>query len=213
MRVLPGRNGDYAHKEHKEWQWLRIRWVQRCSVPARELACHDDVTSAKEAKMIGSFIAARRLPVIAGALAAVALALGSGTAQAATPIGPNQIFLGEVNGSSAPVNFDVVCPGVANIGHAFGDTVGVVKLQDPIPGFGRTGNATSIAADLIYTIGTVTVVEPITTFTTYTTTPVSSSVSAPCSGTGTMVFTPVNGGSGSTPAAVTVRFVNVGASS
>jgi hypothetical protein len=161
--------------------------------------------------MNGTFISARRIPAIVGALAAVALALGPGTAQAATPIGPNQIFLGEVNGSASPVNFEVVCPGAANTGHAFHDTVGVVKLQDPIPGFGRTGNASSIAADLIYSVGTITVVEPVTTFTTYSTTAVPSTITAPCNGTGTMVFTPVNGGSGATPASVTVTFVNVGA--
>ena len=149
--------------------------------------------------MIGSFITARRLPVVVGALAVVALALVPGTAAAATPIGPSQIFIGEVNGSAAPVSFDVVCAGAANTGHAFGDTVGVVKLQDPIPGFGRTGNASSIAADLLYTIGTVSVFEPVTTFTTYTTSAVPDTVTAPCSGKGTMVFTPVNGGSGATP--------------
>jgi len=163
--------------------------------------------------MIGSFIAARRLPVVIGALAAVTMALVvPGTAQAATPIGPNQIFIGEVNGSSAPVNFDVVCPGAANTGHAFGDTAGVVKLQDPIPGFGRTGKATSIAADLIYSVGTITVIESVTTFTTYTTKAVPNTVTAPCSGTGTMEFTPVNGGSGATSSSVTVTFVNIGAS-
>jgi len=161
--------------------------------------------------MIGSFITARRLPAVVGALAVVALALVPGTAVAATPIGPNQIFIGEVNGSAAPVSFDVVCPGAANTGHAFGDTAGVVKLQDPIPGFGRTGNASSIAADLLYTIGTISVVEPVTKFTTYTTNAVPDTVTTPCSGKGTMVFTPVNGGSGATPSSVTVTFVNIGA--
>ena len=161
--------------------------------------------------MIGSFITARRFPVIAGALAAVALAVGPGTASAATPIGPNQIFIGEVNGSAASVNFTVVCPGAASTGHAFDDTVGIVKLQDPIPGFGRTGNARSISVDLLYTIGTVSVFEPITTFTTYTTSAVAATVTAPCSGTGTMVFTPVDGGSGATSSSVPVTFVNIGA--
>ena len=161
--------------------------------------------------MIRSFIVAGRLPVAVGALAVVVLALIPGTAVAATPIGPNQIFIGEVNGSAAPVNFDVVCPGAANTGHAFGDTVGVVKLQDPIPGFGRTGSATSIAADLEYTMGNIVVFEPVITFTTYTTMAVPETVTAPCSGKGTMVFTPVNGGPTATPSSVSVTFVNIGA--
>lgn len=159
--------------------------------------------------MVISFNTAHRAPAAAGAFAVAALALVPGTA-AATPIGPNQIFIGQVNGSSAAVDFDVVCPGPANTGHAFGDTVGVVKLQDPIPGFGRTGNASAIAAKLMYTKGTVSVLEPVTKFTTYTTKAVPKSIAAPCSGTGTMVFTPVNGGSGATPSSVPVTFVNIG---
>ncbi len=128
----------------------------------------------------------------------------------ATPIGPSQIFIGEVNGPAAPVSFGVVCPGAANTGHAFGDTAGVVKSQDPIPGFGRTGNSTSLAANLLYTIGTISALEPVTTFTTYTTSAVPDTVTAPCSGKETMVFTPVNGGSGATPSSVPVTFVNIG---
>ena len=160
--------------------------------------------------MPASLRTARWAPVAVGGFAVAALAMAPGTA-AATVIGPNQIFIGQVNGSSAMVNFTVVCPGVSNTGHAFGDTVGVVKLQDPIPGFGRTGNAHAIAAQLVYTKGTVQVVEPVTKFTTYTTKPVPKTVSTPCSGTGTMVFRPVNGGSGATPSSVPVTFVNIGA--
>jgi hypothetical protein len=150
---------------------------------------------------------------LAAAAAGAGLALVPGAAVAApTPIGPNQIFIGQVNGSSAAVDFDVVCPGPANTtGHASGDTVGVVKLQDPIPGFGRTGNASAIAAKLMYTKGTVSVLEPVAKFTAYTTKAVPKTVTAPCSGTGTMVFTPVNGGSGATPSSVPVTFVNIGA--
>lgn len=46
---------------------------------------------------------------------------------------------------------------------------------------------------------------------TYTTSAVPDTITAPCSGTGTMVFTPVNGGTDATPSSVSVTFVNIGA--
>jgi len=160
--------------------------------------------------MITSSSTVRWVPAVAGAFALAGLALAPAAAAAATPIGPNQIFLGQVNGSSTTVNFTVVCPGPATPGRASGDTVGVVKLQDPILGFGRTGNATAIAVKLQYTKGTVSVSEPVARFTTYTTKKVPTTVKTPCSGTGTMVFLPVKGGSGATPASVPVTFINLG---
>jgi hypothetical protein len=155
----------------------------------------------------------RRVALTAGAVTAVAaagLAAAPAGAAATTPIGPNQIFLGQVNGSSARAKFDVVCPGALNKGHPFGDTVGVMKLQDPIPGFGRTGNASAIAVTLIYSVRTVTVVEHVTRFTTYTSVPVSAKLVTPCGGTGTMTFTPVNGGRTAAATSVPVTFANVG---
>jgi opacity protein-like surface antigen len=163
--------------------------------------------------MIASLRTFRRAPVAAGALAVLAaagLTVAPAAAAAATPIGPNQIFIGQVNGSSASVTFDVLCPGPAKIGHASGDTVGVVKLQDPILGFGRTGNASAIAARLRYTKGKMTVLESVAKFASYTTKPVPTSVVTPCSGTGTMVFAPVDGGSGGKASSVAVTFFNIG---
>jgi hypothetical protein len=171
------------------------------------------VASPKEAIVNLPFSPARRPRFMISAIAGFAvagLAFAPGAAAAATPIGPNQIFLGQVNGSSTTVKFDVVCPGPANKGHAVNDTVGVEKLQDPIPGFGRTGKASSIEAKLEYTSGTLAVLEPVTKFTTYTTKAVPSSVVTPCSGTGKMIFAPIDGGSGATSSSVPVTFVNIG---
>jgi hypothetical protein len=162
------------------------------------------------AVQLSSIRSARFLAGAVTAIAVAGLAYAPGAAAAVTPIGPNQIFLGQVNGSSATVNFDVVCPGAANKGHPVGDTVGVEKLQDPIPGFGRTGNASAIAAKLEYVVGTLAVLEPVAKFTTYTTKPVPSSVVTPCSGSGKMIFAPVKGGSGAKSASVPVTFVNIG---
>jgi hypothetical protein len=171
------------------------------------------VASYEEVIMALPFSSAPRARLLGGAvitLALAGLAMAPAAAAAATPIGPNQIFLGLVNGSSTTVNFDVVCAGAANMGKPVGDKVGVEKLQDPIPGFGRTGNASAIKASLEYVVGTLAVREPVAKFTTYTTKPVPTSVVTPCSGTGTMVFSPVKGGSGATSASVPVTFVNIG---
>ena len=159
------------------------------------------------------FSSAPRARFLGGAvitLALAGLAMAPAAAAAATPIGPNQIFLGLVNGSSTKVKFDVVCPGAANKGRPVNDTVGVEKLQDPIPGFGRTGKASAIAASLEYKSGSSSVTEHVVNFTTYTTKPVPTSVVTPCSGTGRMVFSPIKGGSGATSASVTVTFINIG---
>jgi hypothetical protein len=170
------------------------------------------VPSLEEGTMTLPFFPARaRLVASAVAGFAVAgLAFAPGAAAAATPIGPNQIFLGQVNGSATTVKFDVVCAGAAKNGHPVGDKVGVEKLQDPIPGFGRTGKASAISAKLEYVVGTLAVLEPVTKFTTYTTKAVPTSVVTPCSGTGDMIFTPIKGGSGATSASVRVTFVNIG---
>jgi hypothetical protein len=157
------------------------------------------------------FSSTPRARFLGGAVGILALAgLAMAPAAAGTPIGPNQIFLGLVNGSSTKVNFDVVCPGAANKGTPVNDKVGVEKLQDPIPGFGRTGHASAIAASLKYKSGSSTVTEQVAKFTTYTTKPVPTSVVTPCSGTGTVVFSPVKGGPGATSASVHVTFVNIG---
>jgi hypothetical protein len=171
------------------------------------------VASHEEVIVALPFRSTPRARLLGGAVTTLALAgLGMAPAAtaAATPIGPNQIFLGQVNGSSSKVKFDVVCPGAANKGRPVGDTVGVEKLQDPIPGFGRTGKASAIEASLEYVVGTLAVREPVAKFTTYTTKPVPTSVVTPCSGTGTMVFSPIKGGHGATSASVSVTFVNIG---
>jgi len=144
------------------------------------------------------------VPVLAAVMAPTA-------AGAATPIGPNQIFLGQVNGNSRNAVVTVLCPGPVATGHPVNDTVGVIRLVDPIPGFGRTGNAHQINADVFWAAGPIVHVEHIASFITYTTQAFPSTLTLPCSGTGSVTFTPVNGGSGATPTTVPVTFLNLGA--
>jgi len=145
-----------------------------------------------------------------GAIGGTLLAATTAVA-AAVPVAPGQIFLGQVNGSIAPTNVTVACAGPATSGHPSGDTVAVEKLQDPIPGFGRTGNAHRIDVTLSWTRLTVTVVEHVTTFAAYTTTKVPTALTVPCSGPGTVTFRPRNGGKNATPTTVEVTFTNIGA--
>jgi hypothetical protein len=130
----------------------------------------------------------------------------------ALPIGPNQIYLGLVNGDQPKATFTVACPGpvsTTSIGHPVADTVAVERLIDPIPGFGRTGNATSIAVTLAFARGPVGVVEPVTTFGSYRTKAVPDTLTTPCGGTGVVRFHPVGGGTGASDTTVTVTFVNI----
>ena len=50
-------------------------------------------------------------PVVIMALAAALLMPGAGVASAQAPIGPDQHFIGLVNGSNTSVTVDTVCPG------------------------------------------------------------------------------------------------------
>jgi hypothetical protein len=143
--------------------------------------------------------------------AALATLVATTAAAAPVPIAPGQIFLGQVNGSIADATLTVVCPGPATSGHPTGDTVSVMKLQDPIPGFGRTGNAHRIDATLSWSRGGVDTVARVTSFTTYRTKKVPTSLVVPCSGPGLVTFTPRNGGHDATPTTVGVTFLNIGA--
>ena len=108
-------------------------------------------------------------------------------AQAATPpIGPNQHFIGLVNGKHVGAVITVICPGPAG-GNRTGPPAGnqTVKVVRVASGGGYTGSsAHEICAefnkDSIHVVG----------FTTYNTPKaIPTSLQLPCSGTGTVTFT------------------------
>jgi hypothetical protein len=161
-------------------------------------------------RRLGSRVVVASVP----ALAAVVILAPASLAQAVS-VGPHQYFNGEVLGATSQSVIDVVCPATAASGHpAPGQTVKVTLLVPPLSTTaGYTGDdAVEIDTSLIYTVGTLSVDLPIATFTQYSVTaPIPTSITLPCSGSGTMSFAPYPDVSG-TPSDVSVTFVSSGAS-
>lgn len=152
-------------------------------------------------------------------VAATALLVGTATPALAAPrvvvdpgpIGPNQAFIGLVNGQSGASRVAVTCDGPIDIvrtGHPVaGQTFkvsSVVTGSTELPGF--TGSdAKSITAGLGPSSATV----PSVAFSFYeVTAAIPTSLVVPCSGTGAVVFTPSRTSSTSRSAVVEVTFVS-----
>ncbi len=157
-------------------------------------------------------IASAVMLVTGGALAAPALAAGG-------QVGPKQYFYGEVFGLSsttAPDVIEVACAGAATTGHPVaGQYVAAHQIYPPTTTAGYTGNhGTEIDVNLVYTVGTITVVTPTFAKLTYydTKAEIPTSLTVPCGGTGVVDFTPSPNPDGSGSASdVTVTFVSPGA--
>lgn len=135
-------------------------------------------------------IAAASAVIASGALAAPALAQSG-------PVGPHQYFYGQVFGSTSNTAQGVIgvaCAGPDATGHPLpGQFVEVQQVFPPVTTtLGYTGNfGTEINADLIWSRGTITVVTPIATFTSYGVgMPIPTSITVPCGGSGVMSFMP-----------------------
>jgi hypothetical protein len=129
------------------------------------------------------------------------------------PIGPNQAFIGLVNGLSGQSRIAVTCDGPIDVvptGHPVaGQTFkvsSVVTGSTEIPGF--TGSdAKSIFAGL----GPSAATTPAALFTFYeVSAPIPTTLVVPCSGTGAVVFTPNRTSATARSAAVKVTFVSKG---
>lgn len=138
--------------------------------------------------------------VTGGALAAPAMADGG-------PVGPKQYFHGEVFGlpssTAAPNVIEVACAGPEATGHPVaGQYVAAHQFFPPGATYGYTGDeGTEIDVNLVYSLGTITVVTP--TFATLyfydTKSEIPTSLTVPCNGTGVMNFAPSpNDGTGIT---------------
>lgn len=136
-------------------------------------------------------IASAVMLVAGGALAAPAMADGG-------QVGPKQYFDGEVFGLTTSSAQDVIlvsCAGAASTGHPVADQyVAAHQFYPPVTTtYGYTGNSgTEIDVNLIYSIGTITVVTPTFATLTYydTKAEIPTSLTVPCSGTGVVAFTP-----------------------
>jgi len=159
-------------------------------------------------------------PFLALALAVVALSAAPAVAAAAStqqvqdpiPIGKNQYFTGLINGAPpGPAVIEVVCPGPATPGEtgppAGNQTVEVepATSTSSTADIGYTGASTRIDASLNTTVAIL-----FASFTSYyAPSYIPTGIRLPCSGTGTVVFTPSPGGSGSRAAELTVEFENI----
>jgi hypothetical protein len=144
-------------------------------------------------------IASAVMLVAGGALATPAMADGG-------QVGPKQYFYGEVFGPTSSTARDVIqvsCAGPGTTGHPVaGQYVAAHQFFPPVTtSYGYTGNSgTEINVDLVYSVGTITVMTPTFATLTYydTKAEIPTSLTVPCTGTGVVVFTPSPdpGGSG-----------------
>jgi hypothetical protein len=154
-------------------------------------------------------------------LSAVVIAGAAVPAGAATRVGPKQYFTGVVNGidgnTANPITINMVCGGPASSGHpAAGQTLAVHELFPPSPtgSLGYTGNdkkigvffkappaARSRARKSSSTPTFVRYDKPVA---------LPTSLTLPCSGTGTVWFAPIAVVPPSRSASVPVQFVSPG---
>jgi hypothetical protein len=146
---------------------------------------------------------------VLGALAQLSLV---GAAGAQAPIGPDQFFAGLVNGSSEQAVIRMACFGPirpGQTGHPFaGQTVSVRGPLKSGPGF--TGRADEITATLVFPspVASTGAVVHLASFHSYEApAEISTAVSFPCAGRGTVISAPVRGGPKAQAAKVSVSFV------
>ena len=130
------------------------------------------------------------LTAVLGAAVPVAAA---GAPSATVVVGPNQSFIGLVNGHLARATIEVVCPGPLRInqrGYALsGQTIGVASPSPVSAPLGFTGSrADSIVARLLTPTSTAAGTTVI--FTHYGNQPLPTTVLLPCDGTSTALFLP-----------------------
>ena len=152
--------------------------------------------------------------VLAGSI----LALSAGMAGAAVRVGPSQYFTGVINGHDGntvnPITIRMACAGPGETGHPVaGQTLAVHELFPPATSggsLGFTGNDAEIGA-FIDALPPSTPGGSVTTtpvFRRYDVTkPLPTSLTLPCSGTGTAYFVPIPVVPPSRDAGVPVRFV------
>ncbi len=140
-----------------------------------------------------------------------ALAAAPGPVQDPVPIGPNQYFTGLVNGHPpGQAVIYVVCGGPATSGHPAGNQPVEVKTTVPAStsDLGYTGSkGRRITAALSPSPATVV----IATFTSYFVPEyIPTTITVPCSGTGTVAFVPSPGSKHARTATLKVTFENIG---
>jgi hypothetical protein len=156
----------------------------------------------------------RRLAV-GVAIGAIALfgsaAVAAAQVQDPVSIGPNQSFVGLVNGSRSNAVIEMACFGPSQpgeYGHPLASQSLEVQPVGPVANpvaWGFTGTARQVEAT--YAISNTLEILLASFSSYYVKAPLSTSLSFPCSGTAVIPFTPVDGGPFARPWNTTVRFV------
>ena len=128
---------------------------------------------------------------LAGTLVLVATATAASADTPSVAIGPNQAFAGRLNGHIASATVDVVCPGplrVGETGHpASGQTLAV---ESPPPSTASTGYTGSRGRKIVALFPSAMTTVSTVTFTSYGSQPLPTSWLLPCTGSGSVVFSP-----------------------
>jgi len=171
----------------------------------------------------------RKTAILASIVAASLLPAATAAAQSAStigpvgppisPVGPKQYFHGLVDGQASESTIVLACPpiGTSRTGHPVaGQSVSVHQLFPPIvfPGLGYTGTASTIAASLrlvsASAAASATSALPLAVFSLYDArVAIPTTLSLPCSGSGAVVFQPVQGGSTAQNDTVKVTFASI----
>jgi hypothetical protein len=150
------------------------------------------------------------LAVTAALLGGTVLAAPAALAQDPIPIGPNQPFIGLVNGVHTGAIIKVVCPVPITPGELThplpGQTVEVEPGSLVTPG-GYTG---SLAHSIAVSFTSPVVTPPIVLTSYYVPTAIPTSILVPCSGPGVVTFNPEPTSPTAVPDHVDVTFANVG---
>jgi len=152
--------------------------------------------------------------LIIGTVAVGAINVAAAAEATSAAIGPNQSFIGQVNGTHPKATIKVVCPGpvrpppFAQSGHPLADqTLGVAPAPSTTAHTGFTGSRVkSITATFVLPVDAPTV--PVT-FTHYGSQPIPTSLLLPCSGSAPVVFSPQPTSKTARSASVTVTYENV----
>jgi hypothetical protein len=151
------------------------------------------------------------LTAVVGGLAAAPAATAA--VQDPLPIGPNQSFVGLVNGDQSNATIKMACAGPVQpgeLGHPWPNQYTEVELSPLGQVAGFTGQARSIRATLIAPVPATTPPPILATFDSYyVQIPISTSLLLPCGGPGKIDFAPVLGGPLARSWDVNVTFVGL----
>lgn len=145
--------------------------------------------------------------VVTATMATAAFAVAA-EAQPASVIGPNQPFVGLVNGRQVNATVDVECPGPLRVGQMGHPTDGQTLGVSPSSSAARVGNTGSRGQSVVAQFVTTSAASASSvTFTQYGSQPLPTTPLLPCYGSGVVVFTPKPTSPTAHSATVTVKYL------